>query len=130
MSLLLLIGGTSVIGALAMVLTGALLVGSLKPLVRHSQKRQLKKVADVGLINGIFGHHRAELREEGILNSTSGYDWLVKWNAIEDIKDVGRVLPHLFGCQFLPDDPFLGFSRHRDATGVRRSLLPTRGAYP
>lgn len=87
MSLLLLIGGTSVIGPLAMVLTGALLVGALKPLVRHSQKRQLKKVADVGLINGIFGHHRVELREEGILNSTSGYDWLVKWSAIEDIRE-------------------------------------------
>ncbi len=86
MAVLLLLGGTAV-GAVAMLIAGTLLVGVLKPLVRHSQKRQIKKVADVGLINGIFGPHHVELREEGILDSTTGYDWLVKWSAIEDIKE-------------------------------------------
>ena len=87
MSLLLFIGGASVVGALVMAFTGALLVGALKPLVRHSQKRQIKKVAELGLINGIFGPHRVELRDDGILDSTTGYEWLVKWSAIEDIKE-------------------------------------------
>ena len=70
-----------------MAFIGVLMVAVLKPLVRHSQKRQIAKVTDLGLINGIFGHHRVELREEGILNSTSEYDWLVQWSAIEDIKE-------------------------------------------
>ena len=86
MALLLLLGG-SAFGAVAMLVSGALLVGLLKPLVRHSQRRQIKKVADLGLINGIFGPHRVELRDEGILDSTTGYEWLVRWGAIEDIKE-------------------------------------------
>ena len=86
MALLMLLGGSAV-GALAMLLAGALLVGVLRPLVRHSQRRHIKKVADLGLINGIFGPHRVELRDEGILDSTSGYEWLVRWSAIEDIRE-------------------------------------------
>ena len=73
--------------AIAMLLAGTVLVGVLKPLVRISQRRQIKKVADLGLINGIFGPHRVKLRDEGILNSTTGYEFLVRWSAIEDIKE-------------------------------------------
>ena len=86
MALILLLGGTA-LGVAAMLIAGVFLVGVLKPLVRHSQKRQIKKVADLGLINGIFGPHRVELLDEGILDSTIGYDWLVKWSAIENIKE-------------------------------------------
>ena len=86
MALLMLLGGSAV-GAIAMLLAGTVLVGVLKPLVRISQRRQIKKVANLGLINGIFGPHRVELRDEGILDSTTGYEFLVRWSAIEDIKE-------------------------------------------
>ena len=86
MALLMLLGGSAV-GAIAMLLAGTVLVGVLKPLVRISQRRQIKKLADLGLINGIFGPHRVELQDEGILDSTTGYEFLVRWSAIEDIKE-------------------------------------------
>jgi hypothetical protein len=136
MALLLFLGGTG-LGAAAMLIAGTLMFGMLRPLVRHSQKRQIKKVADLGLINGIFGPHRVELRDDGILNSTTGYEWLVRWSAIEDIKESdGSFLIYSGANSFLtipssafPDNETLrafGDRFFERLSQVEKTLLPGR----
>ena len=59
----------------------------------HSIPRQLKrqtrihlgKTAREGIIDGLFGTHRIELREEGIADITSGYETVIRWGAVEGV---------------------------------------------
>lgn len=93
----------SALGALGWAVGGVVWVAMLPSLVRWSHRRQLKKISLHGIANGTFGPHRVELREDGILDSTSGYDWLLKWSAIERIEEAdGEFLIYLGPNSFLP----------------------------
>lgn len=70
-------------------------------LLRRTQRRQLRKMSRAGILNGMFGLHRVELREDGILNSTSGYEMLVRWPSVEKVEETEGMFmvytgPHSF----------------------------------
>jgi hypothetical protein len=73
--------------AWTVILAGGTLVAVLDPLLRSSQRGQLARVAAMGLANGTFGRHRVELRPEGMLDATDGYEWLTRWRAIDRVEE-------------------------------------------
>jgi len=73
--------------ALMWLLAGFVVMAFMGPLLRSAQRRQITKYADTGITNGMFGPHRVELRPEGILDSTEGYEWLTRWPSIERVED-------------------------------------------
>lgn len=80
--------GAVLFGGTALV--APLLVG---PLQEKAQRQALKKMGEQGISAGTFGHHRIEVRDEGLYHETSAYEVLMRWHAIEDVKDHGN---HLF----------------------------------
>jgi hypothetical protein len=57
----------------------------------------------MGIANGMFGHHRVELRAEGVLDVTSGYEWMTRWTAIDRVEEVnGTFLVYTGPNAFLP----------------------------
>ncbi len=95
----LLVGAIIVLAALISVLDGSatagfiwLLVGLvvmafMKPALRAGQRRQITKLAETGITNGMFGPHRVELRPDGMLDSTTEYEWLARWSSIERVEE-------------------------------------------
>ncbi len=62
---------------------------ALPRILRRAQGSQYRKFAKAGVTNGLFGPHRVELREEGVADMTSGYEWLIRWSAIERVEESG-----------------------------------------
>ncbi|NNM31720.1 MAG: YcxB family protein [Gemmatimonadetes bacterium] len=60
-------------------------VHSIPGQLKRQARLHLGKTAAEGVIEGLFGTHRIELREEGIADLTSGYETLVRWNAVEAV---------------------------------------------
>lgn len=73
--------------AVVSLLVGGVLFAALDPLLRSSQRSQLRRFAVTGIANGMFGRHRVELRPEGMLDATEGYDWLTRWPAIDRVEE-------------------------------------------
>lgn len=80
--------GAVLFGATAVI--APLLVG---PLQEKGQRQALKKMGEQGIGAGTFGHHRIEVRDEGLYHRTSAFEVLMRWHAIQDVKDQGD---HLF----------------------------------
>ena len=115
LALLTLVGG-NVLGAVVWAVAGAVWTAILPSLTRWSQRRQLGKVSMKGLAHGTFGPHRVELRDEGILDFTPEYEWLIRWSAIDGVKEVdGNFLVYTGPNAFLP----IPSSAFRDARTVR-----------
>ena len=111
----LLSGGVS--AALTWLLAGGIGIALLRPLVRRARKKQFAQFASGGITNGLFGHHRVELREDGILNATAGYEWLVRWSAIERVEEgEGAFLVYNGPNSFM----VIPHSAFRDAASLRR----------
>jgi hypothetical protein len=90
--------GAILFGATSLI--APLLVG---PLQEKAQRQSLKKMGEEGISNGTFGHHRIEVREEGLFHETSAYQILMRWHAIEDVKDRGDYLfVHTGTHSFIP----------------------------
>lgn len=85
MVLFLLQGSTAL--AVTVLFAGGVLLAVLDPLLRSSQRGQLRKVAAAGLAHGTFGRHRVELRPEGMLDITDSYQWLTRWHAIDRVGE-------------------------------------------
>jgi hypothetical protein len=81
-----LMGSTT--GALMFAITGPPFVYFLGPLQRKAQSKSLKRLAKEGVSNGLFGHHRVEVREEGLFHSTHAYETLIRWHAVDDVREV------------------------------------------
>ena len=79
--------GAVLFGATSLV--APLMVG---PLQEKAQRQSLKKMGEQGISAGTFGHHRIEVREEGLYHETSAYEVLMRWHAIADVKDHGNYL--------------------------------------
>ena len=103
--------------AVTSLFAGGLLVALLDPLLRSSQRTQLRQIAAAGLANGTFGRHRVELRPEGMLDATDGYEWLTRWSAVERVEDTGAAFLVYTGpnaCLPIPHSAF------RDASSLRQ----------
>ena len=83
---LFLLQGSSAL-AVTVLFAGGLLLAVLDPLLRRSQRGQLRKVAAAGLAHGTFGPHRVELRPEGMVDVTDSYQWLTRWPAIDRVEE-------------------------------------------
>lgn len=116
LALLSLMQGSSA-GALTWVLGGAFVLAILDPLLRHSRRSQLRKLAGSGIANGMFGPHRVELRPEGIIDVTEGYEWLTRWSAIERVEDGEGSFLVYYGPNALLPIPHSAFP---DAASMRR----------
>ena len=103
--------------AIAWLLGGGVLFAALDPLLRSSQRNQLRKFAATGIANGMFGRHRVELRPEGMLDATEGYDWLTRWSAIDRVEESeGAFLVYTGPNACLP----IPHSAFRDSATLRR----------
>lgn len=96
-----LMGSTTV--ALVWLLGGALGFATLGSLVERSQRKQLERFAREGIGMGMFGRHRVELRPDGMVDSTAGYEWLSRWPSIDRVEEgEGAFLIYSGPNRFLP----------------------------
>lgn len=103
--------------ALLWLLGGGVLLAALDPLLRSSQRKALWKFAATGIANGMFGRHRVELRPEGMVDVTDGYEWLTRWRAIERVEDTeGSFLVYTGPNACLP----IPHSAFRDSASLRQ----------
>lgn len=115
MVLFLLLGSTAL--AVTVLFAGGVLLAALDPLLRSSQRSQLRKVAAAGLAHGTFGRHRVELRPEGMLDVTEAYQWLTRWPAIDRVEEgQGAFLIYTGPNALLP----IPHSAFRDGSSLRR----------
>jgi hypothetical protein len=125
----LLVGAIVVLAALLSILDGAASAGLvwliagvvvmafMGPILRSSQRHQIRKHAEGGITNGMFGPHRVELRPEGMLDSTDGYEWLARWSSIERVEDGEGCFLIYTGPNALLPIPHTAF---RDSESLRR----------
>lgn len=79
----------SMLAALAFALTGPAVVAAVGPLQRSAQRESMRKLSQQGVSNGLFGPHRVEVRDEGLFHATEAYESLIRWHAIEDVRERG-----------------------------------------
>ncbi len=71
--------------------------------IKRQTRIQLSKTADEGVIEGLFGTHRIELREEGIADITDGYESLIRWSSVEGVEHAdGLFIIYTGPNSFLP----------------------------
>jgi len=91
------------VGAIMFGATGLVVPALIGPMHRHAQRRALRKLGEQGISNGTFGHHRVEVREEGLFHATHAYESLIRWHAIEDVKEkAGNFFVYTGANAFLP----------------------------
>lgn len=84
-ALCLLLGTT--VGAVMFGTAGLVVPVFIRPMHQQAQRRALRKLGEQGISNGTFGHHRVEVRDEGLFHSTDAYESLIRWHAIEEVKE-------------------------------------------
>lgn len=96
---------------------GSVVMAVMSPLLRAARRKQIKQYADSGIANGMFGPHRVELRPDGMLDSTDGYEWLTRWSAIDRVEEgEGAFLVYTGPNALLP----IPHSAFRDSAELRR----------
>ena len=75
------------VGSVLFIAAGLVIPVFVRPLQEHAQRSALKKLGRQGVSNGTFGRHRVEVREEGLLHQTDAFDVLVRWHAIDEVKE-------------------------------------------
>ncbi len=73
-------------GGVLFAVAGPPFVYFVGPLMRKSQLASLRKMRRQGISNGLFGRHRIEVREDGLYHATDAYETLIRWHAIDDVK--------------------------------------------
>lgn len=73
--------------ALMWLFAGAVVTAFMKPILRAARRSQVQKYVQSGIAHGMFGPHRVELRPEGVLDVTDGYEWLTRWSAIDRVEE-------------------------------------------
>jgi len=95
---------------------GSIVLSMMNPLLRASRRKQITQYAKSGIANGMFGPHRVELRPEGMLDITDGYEWLTRWSAIERVEEGdGAFLVYTGPNSLLP----IPHSAFRDSASLR-----------
>jgi len=103
--------------AFVWLVAGLVVMAVMSPVLRAGRRRQVRRYAETGIQNGMFGHHRIELRPDGILDSTEGYDWLAKWSSIERVEEGEGSFLIYTGPNALLPIPHTAF---RDSAELRR----------
>lgn len=111
-----------------MVVAGVGLALGTPALTRSAQRRQLLRTAASGLVNGMFGRHRVTLLPEGIRDETDGYEWLVRWSAVEGVKEAGDVLMIYLGTNAFLPVPITAFPDRETALTFRDRFLELSAA--
>lgn len=99
------------------LLVGLVVMAVMKPALRAGQRRQITKYAQTGITNGMFGPHRVELRPDGLLDSTTEYEWLARWSSIERVEEGQGCLLIYTGPHALLPIPHTAFP---DSESLRR----------
>lgn len=103
--------------ALLWLIAGGVVMAVMGPLLRASRRKQFRQYAETGIAHGMFGPHRVELRPEGMLDSTEGYEWLTRWSAIDRVEEGdGAFLVYTGPNALLP----IPHSAFRDSGSLRR----------
>ncbi len=96
---------------------GGIVLAALNPIIRRSRRKQLEEFAATGIAHGMFGPHRVELRPEGMVDATEGYEWLTRWAAIDRVEESeGAFLIYTGPNAYLP----IPHSAFRDSASLRR----------
>lgn len=111
-----------------MVVAGVVLALGAPAITRRAQRRQLLRTAASGLVNGMFGPHRVTLLPEGIRDETEGYEWLVRWSAIEGVAEAGDVLMIYLGTNAFLPVPITAFPDRATALAFRDRFLELSAA--
>lgn len=102
--------------AMTFLFVGAGVTVFLPRIFERSHRKQYEKLAREGIQNGMFGTHRIELLDEGVLDDTDAYRKLTRWHAIERVAEgPGAFLIYLGSDAFLP----IPHSAFRDAETLR-----------
>jgi len=104
-------------GAMIWLLAGAVVMAVMTPTLRSGRRRQVKKYAESGIANGMFGPHRVELRPEGMVDRTNGYEWLTYWSSVERVEEGDGSFLIYTGTNALLPIPHTAFP---DAASLRR----------
>lgn len=96
-----------VLGLWATALTwsaiGFLYVRAIPGQLKKQTRAQLAKTAREGVIPGLFGRHRIELREDGIADITDGYETTIHWSAVEGVDHLdGLFMVYTGANSFIP----------------------------
>jgi hypothetical protein len=108
-------GGTT--GAMIWLIAGAVVMAVMTPTLRAGRRRQVKQYAESGIANGMFGPHRVELRPDGMVDRTNGYEWLTYWSSIERVEEGDGSFLIYTGTNALLPIPHTAFP---DAASLRR----------
>jgi len=103
--------------AYVFLIAAVLGMATLGPLIRRSQRKRTLEYARTGIQNGMFGPHRVELRPEGMLDVTDGYEWLTRWAAIDRVEEGEAAFLVYTGPNALLPIPHSAF---RDSESLRR----------
>ena len=104
-------------GAVIWLLAGLVVMAMMTPALRSGRRRQVKRYAESGIANGMFGPHRVELRPEGMVDRTDGYEWLTYWSAIERVEEGDGSFLIYTGTNAILPIPHTAFP---DASALRR----------
>jgi len=74
-------------GSVLFLAAGLVVPVFVGPLQESAQRNALRKLGKQGVSNGTFGHHRVEVREDGLFHQTDAFDVLVRWHAIDEVKE-------------------------------------------
>lgn len=92
-------------------------LATMGPAVRRQQRMQVRRLAQRGIANGLFGRHAVTLLPEGMLDATDDYEHLTRWHAIERVEEGTGAFLIYTGPDALLPIPHTAF---HDAAGLRR----------
>lgn len=107
---------------------GLLYVRAIPGQLKKQTRVQLGKTAREGVIPGLFGRHRIELRDEGMVDITEGYETTIHWSAVEGVEHVDGLFMIYTGTNSflpIPESAFVGAEELRafsDAFHTLRGL--------
>jgi hypothetical protein len=110
------LGGMSGAGYVFLI-AAVFMSATMGPMIRSAQRKRTLEYARSGIANGMFGPHRVELRPEGMLDVTEGYEWLTRWGAIERVEEGEAAFLVYTGPNSLLPIPHSAF---RDSASLRR----------
>jgi hypothetical protein len=106
----------SLLGGFVFALAGPAMVAAVGPLQRSAQENSMRKLSRQGVSNGLFGPHRVEVRREGLFHATDAYESLIRWHAIEGVRErAGHFFVYTGPNAFLP----IPVTAFHDATHLR-----------
>ncbi|MEM7415629.1 MAG: YcxB family protein [Gemmatimonadota bacterium] len=91
------------LGAVLFAVSLAPFVYLVGPMQRQAQRKALAKLSQEGVAHGLFGHHRVEVREDGLFHRSSAMETLIRWHAVDEVVErEGHFFVYTGANSFLP----------------------------